>query len=757
MIIHGESTKYHQRLLRLLEATSRVRSLGATKCLHALLFTFGGTFSTQTTFLHNNIITLYASVKEFLNARKVFDRMPQRNTVSYNSMICCYSRFGCPDDAWRALKEMMACGLRPNQFTLGGMLSCASMDLSHGVRLQSLAMKSGLLAADAFVGTSLLGLFGRYGCLEETSLVFQDMPKKSLTTWNSIISCFASHGLVEDSMGLFCELVRAEEGTLSEGSFVGVLSGLARDKDLGFGQQVHGLAMKIGLDCEVPVSNTLVNMYVKCGSSTSLAERMFQDVKKKDIVTWNTLMGALAKSQKPGKAMELFKRLYKEDDVRPNQTTFVSLVQSCTASNIPMFGEAVHAFVIINAFQTDAYVGNALVDYYAKCSKLDYAYNSFLEIREKNVVCWNGIVLAFSNESSSLAVPLLQEMLLLGFRPNESSFSAILKSLLLLELCQVHCLIMKMGYENNEYVLSALIASYDREGLIHEARRLVVAFETLGTVLSNTITGILNRSGQYHESIKLLSELEEPDAISWNIVLAACARDGHYKEVTELFRHMLMVGIRPDNYTYVSLLSTCSKICMLPFGSTIHGLLIKTNFSACDAFVCNVLIDMYGKCGRAQSSRKVFDEMKEKNIITWTVLISALGNNGRAYDAIRVFKQLESLGHKPDKVAFSAVLTACRHGGLAREGMELFKKMNGHYGIKPELDHYHCLVDVLARSGHISEAEKLIGSMPFPPNARIWRSFLEGCKGQRDIGNRVMIMPEYGGSFFDGKRMSVLG
>ncbi|KAK0590360.1 hypothetical protein LWI29_025904 [Acer saccharum] len=89
---------------------------------------------------------------------------------------------------------------------------------------------------------------------------------------------------------------------------------------------------------------------------------------------------------------------------------------------------------------------------------------------------------------------------------------------------------------------------------------------------------------------------------------------------------------------------------------------------------------------------------------------------------------MELQGFKPDRVAFIAVLTACRHGGLVREGMELFGQMKKSYGVDPEIDHYHCMVDLLARCGHHKEAEKMIAIMPFPPNALIWRSFLEGCR-----------------------------
>lgn len=194
-----------------------------------------------------------------------------------------------------------------------------------------------------------------------------------------------------------------------------------------------------------------------------------------------------------------------------------------------------------------------------------------------------------------------------------------------------------------------------------------------------------------------------------------------------------MIGIKPDKYTMVSLLSTCSRSCNFALGSSVHGLIIKTTFNQYDTLVWNILMDMYGKCGFIGSTLKVFEIIPDKNIITWTVLISALGMNGRAFEALEMFREMELMGFKPDGVLLNAVLSACRHGGLVREGIELFQQMKSCYKVEPVMDHYHCMVDLLARNGQLKEAEEMINSMPFPPNARIWRSFLEGCKKKDKI------------------------
>ncbi|WCJ30921.1 Pentatricopeptide repeat (PPR) superfamily protein [Euphorbia peplus] len=738
MSFNGDIFKPHNRLLHLLEACKKIRSLYTTKPLHALTITVGPN-PQQPTFLYNNIISLYASAGELPIAHKVFENMPQRTIVSYNLIINSYCRSNYLDKAWGMFSQLKDCGFRPNNFTVAGLLSCHSMDVCRGRQLQGMSIKNGLFCSDVYVGTALLGLFGRSGLFDEAFRVFEDMGVRSLMTWNSMISLFGSHGFVEDCMLLFCEVVRSY-GCFSEGSFVGVLCGLACDEHLEFGEQIHGLVLKSGFGSKVSVLNSLISMYVKC-SSVHLAERLFEEASNKDVVTWNTMLNAMAKSKKPSKALHYFSKMWKDTSkIKPDQATFVSLISCCANLEVSTYGEVVHGQTIIHGLQSDVNVGSASVDYYAKRDRLDDARHCFDSINEKNVVSWNALISGYANQCSSTSMSLLLDMLRLGYRPNEFSFSSVLKSSSFIELQQLHCLIFKMSYENNDYVLSSLISSYGRNGQITNALDLIMSFEAATTVVpSNIIAGIYNRSGQYLKTLRLLSELEEPDKVSWNIAVAACARNGNYKEVTELFKYMLMSQIHPDNYTYMSILSVCSKTSDLSLGSSIHGFLIKTNFRSCDVSVCNILIDMYGKCGCHESAVKIFNTATNRNLITWTTLISALGVNGRAHEALERFREMEYTGFTPDKVAFIAVLSACRHSALVEEGVDLFEKMVS-YGIAPEMDHYHCLVDLLARHGHVKEAEKVISRMPFPPNASILRSFLDGCKRYGNKENQVVGM-----------------
>nr|XP_043622654.1 pentatricopeptide repeat-containing protein At3g58590 [Erigeron canadensis] len=684
----------------------------------------------QVEFFYNNVISVYASLGYISIARKVFDDMSQRNVVSYNSMISAYSRDGNVDECWRLFNEMRGFGFSPSQFTYGSLLSCELLDVGRGLCLQAVAMKSGLLFADAFVGTALMGLFGRHGCVNEAFWVFDEMGDKNVVTLNAMISLFGHEGYVDECMLMFCELMRTQM-ELSESSFVGVLSGFQSVEDLDSGKQIHGLVVKLGLLCKVAVCNSLVKVYGKC-AETCVAEQMFRMIPNRDLVSWNTIVGVLANGDEPVKAIDFFCKTY-IDGIFPNKTTFLNAITSCTRLTDLTYGEFIHAKVIKNHFENDVFVGSSLVNFYAKHKRLDCAHRCFDEILEKNLISWNALLLGYSDRGCSTSVLLLQEMIQSGVSPNEYSFSSIIKSLSSLELIEVHSLVVKLGYHFNEYVNSALMTSYAKNGSIADALS-IYHYDKMpySVVHTNIVAGMYNRSGQYHKAQELFCELEDPDIISWNVLIAACSRNGDYKETFELFHHMQMDRIPPDNYTYVSLLSICTNLCDLGLGSSLHGLMMKSNVN-CDIMVCNVMIDMYGKCGSLQSSVVMFDEMIEKNVISWTALVSALGQHGHGEEALERFRKMQLVGIEPDKVSFIAALSACRHVGLVKEGMKLYEEMNEKYGIEPQMEHYLLVVDLMARYGHLKEAEKLIAGMPFPPNASIWRSFLDGCNRQRTI------------------------
>ncbi|MCL7021970.1 hypothetical protein MKW94_027746 [Papaver nudicaule] len=184
---------------------------------------------------------------------------------------------------------------------------------------------------------------------------------------------------------------------------------------------------------------------------------------------------------------------------------------------------------------------------------------------------------------------------------------------------------------------------------------------------------------------------------------------------------------RADETTLVSALSCCTNLGSLDAGRSIHGFLLR-NVSELNVIVQTCLIDMYVKCGSIEKGLFLFQSMQRRNRLSYTVIISGLSVHGRAEEALKIFRDMLSEGLTPDEIVYVGVLSACSHGGLIDEGLKLFEMMRFEHRIVPTIQHYGCLVDLLARAGKIDEAVEFIKKMPKKPNDVIWRSLLSSCK-----------------------------
>ncbi|ERN13966.1 hypothetical protein AMTR_s00021p00149050 [Amborella trichopoda] len=719
------------RLSLLLQACKEAPSLSTTKRLHSLSIVMGSNLSSL--FAQNNLLVLYSECGELEYACKVFDMMPQRNAISWNSIIRANAMLGHEEEAWELLYRMMGDGFTPTQFTFGTILSLyPSYDASS--QLQALMIKTGL-SVNEFAGTTLLRVFARQSDIEYACKLFNEMPHRNVVTWNSMIFGYAENGCYKEALCLFRDLLR-EHIRPTKPTFLAIL--FACQEAIESGEQVHGLAIKTGGEIFVEVENALIYMYSKCGSIGN-AEKMFKMMCVRDVVSWNSMITAFSKWGKPEKMLELF-LFMNLHGLSASYTTFSTILTSCSSLSSLCFGRYIHAKTIKSNLNVNIFVGSALVDMYAKCDDLWDAHLVFEEMPERNVVSWNALISGYSNSNHivhrQLAQLLFKRMLNSDVIPNEYTYSGALKSSNLEGGLQLHSQAIRTAFDQDAYVGSSIAAMYARNGLMSEASDFATQMSSLTVIPSNIIAANYSKKGQYSEACVLLSTIQEPDMISWNTLIAACTRNHDYQVAFELLHHMQCSNEMPDNYTFVSILSICSETCNLGLGSAIHGLMFKADINCSDGFLLNVLVNMYAKCGSLESSIKVFQRIPEKNVVSWTAMISALGLHGCSKEAIKCFEEMQLEGIKPDRVAFMAVLRACSHGGLVQEGLAMFEAMRKIHGIEPEMDHYACVVDMLCRCGCVDEAERFIKDMPFCPNFLIWRTFLSGCAmhGHRMVG-----------------------
>lgn len=296
--------------------------------------------------------------------------------------------------------------------------------------------------------------------------------------------------------------------------------------------------------------------------------------------------------------------------------------------------------------------------------------------------------------------------------PDNFTYPFILKCCARLRLThqgkQLHALITKLGFTSDRYIHNALIHAYSEFGELGVARNL-------------------------------FDRMPERDVVSWTSMIDGLVNHDHPIEAIKLFEGMLEAGIEVNDATVVSVLRACADSGALSMGRKVHEIVREKRIDS-ETNVCTALIDMYAKSGCIESAREVFDGVVEKDVFVWTAMISGLACHGLCKEAIDLFVEMEPYKVKPDERTMTAVLSACRNAGLVREGYAFFSDVQRRYGVKPAIQHFGCLVDLLARAGRLKEAEDFINAMPIKPDTVLWRTLIWACKvhGDTERAERLM-------------------
>lgn len=240
---------------------------------------------------------------------------------------------------------------------------------------------------------------------------------------------------------------------------------------------------------------------------------------------------------------------------------------------------------------------------------------------------------------------------------------------------------------------------------------------------------------------RVFDEMSVRTSVTWNAMMTGyCSHDKKGQdwafEAFVLFKDMLVdvCGVKPTDTTMVCVLSASSQLGVLESGACVHGYIEKTMWlPENDVFVGTGLVDMYSKCGCLECASLIFRRMRDKNVLTWTAMVTGLAIHGKGKDAVRLLDFMRIRGVKPNAVTFTSLFSACCHAGLIEEGLGLFDSMKKKWGVEPQIQHYGCIVDLLGRAGRLNEAYKFIMGMPIKADAILWRSLLSACNVHGDV------------------------
>ncbi|XP_031270915.1 pentatricopeptide repeat-containing protein At2g34400-like [Pistacia vera] len=401
--------------------------------------------------------------------------------------------------------------------------------------------------------------------------------------------------------------------------------------------------------------------------------------------------------------------------LKPNNFTYPFLFISCANLSALNHGVLAHSCVFKIGLDGDDHVSHSLITMYARCGELGYARKVFDGILMRDLVSWNSMISGYSKMGYARdAVELFGRMREEGFAPDEITMVSVLGScgdLGDLGLGRwVEEFVVENKMELNSFMGSALIDMYGKCGDLVSARRV-------------------------------FDVMVKKDVVTWNAMITGYAQNGFSNEAIMLFNGMKEAGVNPDQITLIGVLSACASIGALQLGKCVDTYASERGLQH-NIFVATALIDMYAKCGSIENSLRVFEGMPLKNEVSWNAMVSALAFNGRALEALSLFDCMLKDGRdvRPNDITFVGVLSACVHAGLVDEGRRLFDLMSSSFGLIPKIEHYSCMVDLLARAGHVHEAWDFIEKMPEKPDEIVLGAMLGACQKQRnvDVSQRVM-------------------
>ncbi|XP_068667978.1 pentatricopeptide repeat-containing protein At3g29230-like [Aristolochia californica] len=443
--------------------------------------------------------------------------------------------------------------------------------------------------------------------------------------------------------------------------------------------------------------------------SVVYAELVFSQIDEPTTFSWNTLIRAHAKSSNPRKAVVVYNQMRRHDVLTDNYT-YPFVIKACGSSLGLEEGTTVHGEVFKRGLELDLIIRNCLVDMYCKCRQLDLARKLFDEMLLRDVVSWNSMIGGYVGVG---------------------------------EMGEAQKLFDKMP-ERDVFSWAMMIDGYGKKiSNVNQARRLFDAAPVRDLICWNSMVAGYRSVGDMTCASKLFEEMPVRNVISWSIMIDGYAHHGKPMQALSLFRQMLQQGTKPDKVAAVGALMACAQLGALDQGKWVHLYVERNRLS--DIVVQTALVDMYTKCGSLDQAWKVFDNMLERNVVSWTVMMVGLGLNGLGDDALGLFVQMEKEGYLMDDLIFLGVLSSCSHAGLVNEGLQVFDKMKNVYGVKPKAEHYGCLVDLLGRAGRLDEALSVIKGTPMKPTSASWGSFLAACR----IHKRMDLAGEFVGHLLE--------
>lgn len=372
-------------------------------------------------FAMTGVVNMYAKCGQIEEAYKMFDRMPERDLVSWNTIVAGFAQNGFAELALDLVTRMHEEGRRGDFITIVSILPAVANvgSLRIGKAVHGYAMRAGFDSI-VNVSTALVDMYAKCGRVETARLVFDGMKSRNVVSWNSMIAAYVEGGNPEEAMRIFQKML--DQGV--EPTNVTIMEALHACADLGDlerGIFVHKLLDQLKLGTDVSMTNSLISMYSKCKKVDRAAD-IFSKLQGKTLVSWNAMILGYAQNGRVNEALNYFCKM-RSKNIKPDSFAMVSVIPALAELSVIRHAKWIHALVIRSCFEKNVFVMTALIDMYAKCGAVGTARALFDMMNERHVTTWNVMIDGYGTHGlGKAAVELFNKMLEGPTKPNDITF-----------------------------------------------------------------------------------------------------------------------------------------------------------------------------------------------------------------------------------------------------------------------------------------------------------------------------------------------
>ncbi|XP_065856685.1 pentatricopeptide repeat-containing protein At5g03800 [Euphorbia lathyris] len=544
-------------LLNLLRLSHKYTDFELARAVHASILKFS-----EDTYLGNAVIVAYLKLGVLRDAYKVFKGLNCPNVVSYTVLISSFAKVSREREAIELFFEMRSLGIEPNEYSFVAILTACIriLDFELGLQIHALTIKTGVLES-VFVANVLMGLYGKSGCLDYAIQVFDEMPQRDITTWNTVLSSLVNEKSYGKALDIFRDLccstgLKADHFTLST-----VLTACAGFSAVLGGREAHGHAIRIGLGSNLSLNNAILGFYTKCRNLKD-AEALFEIMPVRDVISWTQMIVAFMEFGLVDSAMKLFEKMPEKNSISYNVVlggfcsngeglkalqfflkmvheeveltdfTLTSIVNACGILMNFKISRQIHGFIVKFGFGSNVCIETALLEMYTRCGRMGDANRMFRR--------WP------SDQDSSIIITSM----LCGYARNGMPEKAIY-------------LFYKSQSEGaiivDEVVLSSVLGICGTLGF-HDMGEQIHGYALKTGYISeirvgNAVISMYSKCGNMDSAIKSFDSIQTHDIVSWNCLITGHLLHRQGDEALAVWSRMNNAGLKPDAITSISIIS----------------------------------------------------------------------------------------------------------------------------------------------------------------------------------------------------------